>query len=31
VLLTDHSGVDFDDDEIDLQEEGKPHIKVTPT
>ena len=31
VLLTDHSGVDFDDDEIDLQEEGKSHIKVTLT
>jgi len=30
VPLTVRSGVDFDDDEIDFQEEGKSHIKVTP-
>ena len=29
VFLTVRSGVDFDDDEIDFKEEGKPHIKVT--
>jgi hypothetical protein len=30
-ILIVRSGVDFDDDEIDFHEEGKSHIKVTPT